>query len=96
MVRRGKVDVEATIDLHGMTLATAQTVLPKFLRTHRIKGARCVLVITGKGRPGEGAIRRDFRLWLERADASALISGYSPAHIKHGGGGAFYVFLRRV
>ncbi len=54
-----------------------------------------MIVITGKGQRGEGVLRQGFLQWLELPEARALISGYAPAHAKHGGGGAWYVFLRR-
>ena len=43
-----------------------------------------------------GRLRRMLPEWLEEADFRVLVSGYQPAHPKHGGGGAFYIRLRRV
>lgn len=94
-VRRGKLDIAATFDLHGHTQLSAARTLPAFLISQQADGARCVLVITGKGREGQGVLRRNFLVWLEGAEARALISGYAESHPKHGGSGAFYVFLRR-
>ncbi|MEO0983109.1 MAG: Smr/MutS family protein [Pseudomonadota bacterium] len=95
-VRRGQAPIAARLDLHGHTQATAADALRRFLTAQRGEGARCVLVITGKGRDGEGVLRRRFLQWLETAEAKALASGFAPAHRKHGGGGAWYVFLRRL
>ena len=50
----------------------------------------------GKGREGQGVLRRNFLLWLESPGARRLVSGYAESHPKHGGAGAFYVFLRRT
>lgn len=94
-VRRGKLDIAATFDLHGHTQTSAARALPAFLYTQQTDGARCVLVITGKGKEGQGVLRRNFLIWLESDHARSLISGYSEAHPKHGGTGAFYVFLRK-
>lgn len=94
-VRRGQQPVSASFDLHGHTRASALQVLPAFLAREQAKGARCVIVITGKGKAGEGVLRRAFQDWLDTREARALMSGYAPAHVKHGGGGAWYVFLRR-
>ncbi|MEL6259042.1 MAG: Smr/MutS family protein, partial [Pseudomonadota bacterium] len=94
-VRRGQWSIDGTLDLHGHTQASADSALRAFLHFHSAMGARCVLVITGKGRQGEGILRRRFLDWLETHEARALSSGYAPAHRKHGGGGAWYVFLRR-
>ena len=44
----------------------------------------------------QGRLRRYFPEWLHEAEFRALVSGFQPAHPKHGGGGAFYVRLRRV
>lgn len=94
-VRRGKLDIAATFDLHGHTQASASRALPGFLIAQQADGARCVLVITGKGREGQGVLRRNFLIWLEGPQARALVSGFAESHPKHGGSGAFYVFLRR-
>ncbi|MEM8616493.1 MAG: Smr/MutS family protein [Pseudomonadota bacterium] len=94
-VRRGKQDFSASFDLHGHTQDTAWRALPLFLARQQAGGARCVIVITGKGPSGEGVLRRNFLRWLEMPEARSLVSGYAPAHPKHGGAGAWYVFLRR-
>ncbi|MGA1343115.1 MAG: Smr/MutS family protein [Hyphomonas sp.] len=95
-VRRGKLSIAASFDLHGHTQASAARALPAFLEGQQTEGARCVRVITGKGRQGQGVLRRNFLLWLELPAARRLVSGYAEAHPKHGGAGAFYVFLRRT
>lgn len=94
-VRRGKLDIAAHFDLHGHTQVSAARALPGFIMSQQADGARCVLVITGKGRAGQGVLRRNFLMWLETAEARRLVSGYAEAHSKHGGSGAFYVFVRR-
>ena len=94
-VRRGKVELSARFDLHGHTQNSAWTALPAFLARERSKGSRCVIVITGKGREGSGILRHNFLRWLEMPEARTLVSGYAQAHPRHGGAGAFYVFLRR-
>lgn len=95
-VRRGQLSIAASFDLHGHTQTSAARALPGFLARQQEDGARCVLVITGKGRDGKGILRRNFLIWLESPAARDLVSGYGEAHIKHGGTGAFYVFLRRA
>ena len=94
-VRRGRQAVSASFDLHGHTRESAFQVLPRFLAREQAKGAQCVIVITGKGKSGEGILRRAFVNWLDLPEARALVSGYAPAHAKHGGSGAWYVFLRK-
>ena len=94
-VRRGRFDIEGRLDLHGHTQDSARAALAGFVAFHRGAGARCVLVITGKGRTGEGVIRRRFLSWIGEPSVSRHVSSYSQAHQKHGGSGAFYLFLRR-
>ena len=95
-IRRGQTSISATLDLHGHTQITAAATLESFLASQRRQGARCVLVITGKGKLGEGVIRRRFVDWITSKHAGELVSGYAQAHQRHGGSGAFYVFLRRA
>ena len=102
---RGKLDPEARIDLHGMTLAEAQPALGGFLRRAQADGRRLVLVITGKGRGRSddagplpyrnGALRHEVPLWLQRPPLHPMVQQVAPAHARHGGSGALYVYLRR-
>lgn len=94
-VKRGRQEISSSFDMHGHTRDSAFRVLPAFLAREQAKGSRCVIVITGKGKSGEGVLRRAFLNWMDLSEARTLISGYAPAHAKHGGGGAWYVFLRK-
>lgn len=93
-VRRGKVDVAATLDLHGHTQGSGHAMLTSFLCSAHASGDRTVLVVTGVGRAGEGVLKRRLPNWLSGAELRPLVSGYAQAHRSHGGGGAFYVFLK--
>lgn len=103
-LRRGQVGIDATLDLHGMILREAEPALSRFLTQAQALGHRAVLVVTGKGtkidpetgRIKEGAIRRELPHWLDAAKNRHRIIGYRAAHARHGGGGAFYVLIRRV
>lgn len=44
----------------------------------------------------EGRLRREVPLWLHETVFREHVSGFQPAHPRHGGGGAFYVRLRRL
>ena len=70
---KGKLQPEARIDLHGMTLAEAHPELIRFVLNAHDQGKRLVLVITGKGKRGEdfgpipqrmGALRHQVPQWL--------------------------------
>jgi DNA-nicking Smr family endonuclease len=98
---RGKLAPEATLDLHGMTLAAAERAVDQFLERVTGRDFRVVLIVTGKGLREEsgrlmgGRIRTEFIGWLNRADNRARVRSVRPAHQHHGGSGAFYVLLRR-
>jgi DNA-nicking Smr family endonuclease len=108
-LKKGKVEPDAVIDLHGMTQAQAHARLVAFVRRGHERGERCLLVITGKGsvsskgdargfvmpeRSAAGVLRTMAPLWLE--EMRALVVGVQSAHRKHGGDGAFYVYLKRT
>lgn len=101
---KGKLKPEARIDLHGMTTARAQPALMGFIHSCHGRGLRLVLVITGKGRVGEdtgpmpqrlGILRHEVPMWLSRPPLGALVQQVTPANPRHGGHGAYYVYLRR-
>ncbi len=101
---RGKLSPEARIDLHGMTLAVAQPVLIRFILQAHADGRRLVLIITGKGRDGgpdaplpvrPGALRHNVPHWLHMPPLAGIVLQVRAAHRRHGGDGAYYVYLRR-
>ena len=94
-VRRGDVEIGATLDLHGHTQDSAAAALTRFLYRAQKRGDRAVIVVTGMGRGGEGVLKRMFPAWLAAKDIRPLVAGYAPAHRSHGGAGAFYVFIKR-
>jgi DNA-nicking Smr family endonuclease len=95
-VRRGKLEIGASLDLHGHTQDSGRVALGRFLRAASKRGERTVIVITGAGRGGEGVLKRALPEWLAHGDLRALVSGFAQAHRSHGGGGAYYVFLKRA
>lgn len=95
-VRRGKLDIGATLDLHGHTQVTARAALTRFLRAAQARGDKTVIIVTGIGRAGEGVLKRCLPEWLGRSDVRPLVSGYAQAHRAHGGAGAFYLFIKRA
>jgi DNA-nicking Smr family endonuclease len=91
-LRRGRLEPEARLDLHGFTQDGAYRALIGFLVRVQGDGKRLVLVITGKG----GTLRAQLPFWLGQQELKPLVAGLSEAHIKHGGAGAFYVFVKRA
>ena len=98
---RGRRTPQASLDLHGMTLAIAERAVRSFLAESAALGLRLVLIVTGKGLRREGGrvfggrLRAELPAWLERPDNRAFVASVKPAHPRHGGSGAFYVLLRR-
>lgn len=97
---RGKRQIDARLDLHGMTQASAHQALSTFLRRAHLDRLTFVLVITGKGKAGaeqqRGILRRQVPQWLSQPEFRALVVGFEEAHIGHGGEGALYVRVRRA
>ncbi len=92
-MKKGKLEIEARIDLHGMTQDEAFRALTRFLAAAKRTGKRNLLVITGKGKISTGGVlRKNLPLWLE---GDARILALTPAAPKDGGGGAFYIRLRK-
>jgi len=104
-LKKGERAPEARVDLHGMTLERAHGALTRFILSEQARGARCVLVITGKGGDyqgravgygdGRGALKRDVPRWLREPMLNGAVVGVYEAHKRHGGAGALYVYLRR-
>ena len=97
---RGRKEIDARLDLHGMTQTRAHHALFSFLRRAHSDGLTFVLVITGKGKVGgaeseRGVLRRQVPQWLGLPEFRSLVVGFEEAHIGHGGGGALYVRIRR-
>jgi DNA-nicking Smr family endonuclease len=96
-ISRGQVEIDARIDLHGLTQAEAHAALAHFLASARTRSARVVLVITGKGgpHPERGVLRRQVPMWLKSAQLRDHVIDFEAAHVAHGGEGALYVRVRR-
>lgn len=103
-MKRGKLAPEGRIDLHGMTLAEAHPALTRFIAASATQGKRLVLVITGKGKDRDeagpipvrrGILKHQVPMWLSDGHLGPMVLQIAPAHISHGGAGAYYVYLRR-
>ena len=109
-LRRGQLEPQSRLDLHGFTEAAAHRALERFLRTAHVQGARLVLVVTGKGLkpPGDdepfdlelhtrsrGVLKAMVPRWLKEAALAPLVADVRSAHRKHGGTGALYIYLRK-
>ena len=103
-LKQGKLRPQAKLDLHGLNLAQAQPALTNFVLDSYDKGLRLVLVITGKGRNTEnndiiprrvGVLKTNVPNWLANEPVNSKILQTTEAHVRHGGGGAYYVYLKK-
>jgi DNA-nicking Smr family endonuclease len=106
-LRKGLIEPDARIDLHGKTQVAAHRTLFTWLTNAHKSGHRLVLVVTGKGNPRNeesaswmasphGVLKQMVPRWLNEPELAALIAEVRPAHVKHGGDGALYVYLRKA
>lgn len=106
-LRRGLVEPDLSIDLHGHSLSSAQALVDATLARAVARGARLVLIVAGRAReiqgmnplPHEarprGAIRAALPGWLAHSQWSPWLAALRPAHRRHGGAGALYLVLRQ-
>ena len=103
-MKRGKLRPEGKLDLHGMTLDRAHPALTRFILSAQAQGKRLVLIVTGKGKDRDeggpipvrlGVLRHQVPQWLSVPPLSSAVLQVSAAHNRHGGGGAYYVYLRK-
>lgn len=110
-LRRGLLEPQAKLDLHGLSERAAHGALATFLRSARSRKLRLVLVVTGKGIPAKGDRDDSFDLgldmqmrgilrsmtprWLAEPGLAELVADVREAHRRHGGAGALYVYLRK-
>lgn len=94
-LKRGEFPIEATLDLHGQTIAEAGALLSHFLGDAQTEGLRCVCVIHGKGHrsaDGRSVLKSQVNFWLRD---SLAVMAFCSAQPRHGGTGAVYILLRR-
>lgn len=102
-LERGRIGIEARLDLHGHDQATAHRRLARFVVEQATVGRKSVLVITGKGmiserphdEPQRGVLRRLVPMWLAAPDLRPYVLGLRNAARQHGGAGAYYLLLRK-
>jgi DNA-nicking Smr family endonuclease len=104
-LKKGKIPIEARLDLHGMNRTQAHEELNAFLNTCYRKNLRCVLVITGKGKarsssqdwltPSKGILKEHVPLWLGQGFLQKIVLKFILAQPQDGGSGALYVYLRK-
>ncbi|HEY1615473.1 MAG TPA: Smr/MutS family protein [Rhizomicrobium sp.] len=109
-LRRGEIEPEARLDLHGLTETAAHHALVTFLRAAVARKLRLVIVVTGKGaRPPaahepfdlglnakkRGVLRQMTPRWLAQPELAQFVADIRESHRRHGGAGALYIYLRK-
>jgi DNA-nicking Smr family endonuclease len=94
-LRTGKLAVDSTLDLHGLTVEEARLQLADFLEECRQFGYRHVIIVHGKGFRSQArpVIKPMVNYWLRQADE---VLAFCSAQPKDGGTGAVYVLLRKA
>ncbi|MCX8500629.1 MAG: Smr/MutS family protein [Alphaproteobacteria bacterium] len=103
--QRGRMPMEAVLDLHGLTEEAAHRRFQQFVQHSVALGRRTVLVITGKGKksdeldglfePNRGNLRRAIHNWINHGAERRVILLLVQAQPKDGGNGAWYLLLKR-
>ena len=91
-ILKGKIKIDAEIDLHGMDRFEAREKIENFIFDSFLNGNRYINIITGKG---SGVIRRVVQDYLDDEKFYKFIVSFSNAHRKQGGDGAFVLHLRK-
>ena len=88
-LRKGKLQVSRTLDLHGHTAQRGFLAFASFVRAAQAEGLRCVEVVTGQG----GVLRRELPLWLNLPELRGLVLAAAYPHAANPG--SVRLLLRR-
>ncbi len=106
-IARGRREIDARLDLHGLRQQDAYVALRRFLAKCQAEGHRHVLIITGKGGNGDdserdylemnqrGVLRRLVPQWLSEPSLRIHVISFTESALRHGGSGALYVTVRK-
>ncbi len=93
-LRRGHIEPELELDLHGLTVAYARETFLEFLHACRHRRIRCARIIHGKGRrseDGQPVLKQKVNYWLQLEED---VLAFCSATRRDGGTGAVYLLLR--
>ena len=91
-MRKGKLVIDARIDLHGMSQEQAHRALNAFIEAAYLNQKRLVQVVTGKGR---GILQNAVPQWLNQMPNRARIVSFTHAPRNQGGDGALHILIKR-
>ena len=103
---KGRIEVEARLDLHGMRQRDAHAQLRRFLKTAQAQRAQACAGDHGQGCRSDasrsfyeederGVLRQAVPHWLADPEFASLVVSFSQAPRRLGGDGALYVRLRK-
>lgn len=95
-LKRGEIEWQAGLDLHGYTLEEARHQVESFLHDANAQRLRCVLIVHGKAWSAEAGypvIKSHVNAWLREWPDILAFSSATPAD---GGTGAVYVLLKKI
>lgn len=93
-LRKGQYNVDAILDLHGLTIEKARAAVGHFLQTCLRENCRVVLIIHGKGLHRDKPILKNkLNHWLRHLN---VVLAFCSATAAHGSRGAIYVLLKRI
>lgn len=95
-LHKGRMEIDAKLDLHSHSLEAAHTRLINFVQSSHRAGHRCLLIVTGKGDKGMGVIKQTVPKWLNDTPLRGMVLSFSHAQPGDGGKGALYVLLKRT
>ena len=102
-----KIFKTKSIDLHGYTLDEANKTIENFINKAYLEGINKLIVVTGKGIHSENEkdpyVSKDLSIlkysvpeFISNNSAlMSIINEITDAKIEDGGGGAFYIFLKK-
>lgn len=92
-LRKGQYNVDAVLDLHGMSVEEAILAVESFLQQCLHEGIRVVLIIHGKGHHKMPVLKNKLNHWLRELNVVLAFCSAAPIH---GSRGALYVLLKRT
>jgi DNA-nicking Smr family endonuclease len=92
--KQGRYGIDASIDLHGRTVAQARQEVFEFLRECTEQNIRCAMITHGKGlhRDPPALLKSCVNHWLQQVDE---VLAFHSSAVQHGGSGSTYVLLRK-
>ena len=101
-IKNGKIIIEGTLDLHGLSLKEAESMLRLYVGDGLRQKKRLLLIITGKGSNSKPnihgktlTIKSELKNWLSDSFYGDKVQYISKALDRHGGEGAYYFFLKK-